>query len=113
MIKIELGKPETKKKEKQNKKKMETSKLLLWISYIIAITLTLLVVICTFAEIECSNIASIIPYSYTEVGAVNVFYLTMNKRLNVPKVLMGIYNDMPNELKKQVDINSLLGNLMN
>lgn len=108
MIKIELSK----KKKKTKRKKMETSKLLLWISYIVAITLTILVIICTFAGIECSNIAGIIPYSYTEVGAVNVFYLTMNKRLNVPKVLMGIYNDMPKELQKQVDINNLLSNLV-
>lgn len=97
----------------KTKKKIETSKLLLIVSYIIAISLTLLVIGCTFLGIECSNIASIIPYSYSEVAAVNVFYLTMNKRLNAPKVLMGIYNDMPDELKEQIDINSLLGNIMN
>jgi len=96
-----------------NKKKTETSKKLLWVSYIIAITLTLIVIICTFLNIECSNIASIIPYSYTEVGAVNIFYLTMNKRLNAPKVVMGLYNDLPDELKEQVDINNLLSNILN
>lgn len=96
-----------------NKKKIETSKKLLWVSYIIAIALTLIVVICTFLNIECSNIASIIPYSYTEVGAVNVFYLTMNKRLNAPKVVMGLYNDLPDNLKEQVDINNLLSNILN
>jgi hypothetical protein len=95
------------------KKRMETSKKLLWISYIIAITLTVIVVICSFMNIECSNITSIIPYSYGEVAAVNVFYLTMNKRLNAPKVLMGIYNDLPDNLKEQIDINSLLSNIMN
>ena len=96
-----------------NKKKIETSKKLLWVSYIIAIALTLIVVICTFLNIECSNITSIIPYSYTEVGAVNVFYLTMNKRLNAPKVVMGLYNDLPDNLKEQVDINNLLSNILN
>ena len=96
-----------------NKRKIETSKKLLWVSYIIAITLTLIVIICTFLNIECSNIASIIPYSYTEVGAVNVFYLTMNKRLNAPKVIMGLYNDLPDNLKEQVDINNLLSNILN
>lgn len=96
-----------------NKRKIETSKKLLWVSYSIAIALTLLVVICTFFNIECGNIASIIPYSYTEVGAVNVFYLTMNKRLNAPKVVMGLYNDLPDNLKEQVDINSLLSNILN
>ena len=70
------------RRKRRKKKKMETSKKLLWISYIIAITLTLIVILCSLLNIECSSIASIIPYSYTEVGAVNVFYLNMNKRLN-------------------------------
>lgn len=100
-------------KEKKNKKKMETSKLLLWISYIVAISLTILVITCTFLNIECSNIASIIPYSFAEVSAVNTFYLVMNKRLNAPKVVMGLYNDLPDELKEQVDINNLLSNILN
>ena len=96
-----------------NKRKTETSKRLLWVSYIIAIALTLIIIICTFLNIECSNIASIIPYSYAEVGAVNVFYLTMNKRLNAPKIVIGLYHDLPDELKEQVDINNLFSNLMN
>lgn len=95
------------------KKKMETSKKLLYVSYFIAITLTIIVVICAFLNIECSNISNIIPYSYGEVAAVNVFYLTMNKRLNAPKVLMGIYQDLPDDLKEQIDINNLLSNIMN
>ena len=98
---------------KEKKKKMETSKKLLWVSYVVAISLTILVIVCTFLNIDCSNIASIIPYSYTEVGAVNAFYLMMNKRLNAPKVVMGLYNDLPDELKEQVDINNLLSNILN
>lgn len=98
---------------KKKKKKMETSKKLLWVSYVVAISLTVLVIVCTFLNVECSNIASIIPYSYTEVGAVNAFYLMMNKRLNAPKVVMGLYNDLPDNLKEQVDINNLLSNILN
>lgn len=97
----------------KTKKRMETSKKVLWISYIMAITLTVIVVACTFLNIECSNITSIIPYSYSEVAAVNVFYLTMNKRLNAPKIVIGIYQDLPDELKEQVDINNLFSTLMN
>ena len=95
------------------KKKIETSKLLLWISYVIAIILTLIIIGCTFLQIECSNIVSIIGYSYAEVAAVNAFYLNMNKRLNVPKITMTIYQDLPQELKDQVDINNLLSNILN
>ena len=94
-------------------KKIETSKKILIISYILAIVLTLLVVICSFAEIECSNITTLAGSAWIEVSAANIFYYTMCKRLNVPKVMMGIYRDLPSELKEQVDINSLISNLMN
>lgn len=96
-----------------NKKKMETSKKILWLSYIIGITLTIIVVICSLFSIECSNITTIASASWLEISASNVFYYTMNKRLNAPKVVMGLYNDLPEELKEQVDINNLLSNILN
>lgn len=95
------------------KKKIETSKKILIISYVLAITLTLFVVICSFTGIECSNITTLAGTAWLEVSASNVFYYTMCKRLNVPKVIMGIYGDLPSELREQVDINNLLSNLMN
>ena len=95
------------------KRKMETSKKILWLSYIIAITLTVIVVVCSLLCIECSNITTLAGSAWLEVSAANIFYYTMNKRLNAPKVVMGIYNDLPENLKEQVDINNLLSNLMN
>ena len=95
------------------KKKIETSKKILAISYILAIALTLIVVICTFVGIECGYITTLAGAAWLEVSASNVFYYTMCKRLNVPKVIMGIYGDLSPELRKQVDINNLLSNLMN
>lgn len=95
------------------KKKTETSKKILIISYVLAIILTLLVVICSFTGIECSNITTLAGAAWLEVSASNVFYYTMCKRLNVPKVIIGIYGDLPSELREQVDINNLLSNLMN
>lgn len=95
------------------KNKIETSKKILAISYILAITLTFIVVVCTFVGIECGYITTLAGAAWLEVSASNVFYYTMCKRLNVPKVIMGIYGDLPSELKEQVDINNLLSNLMN
>lgn len=95
------------------KRKMETSKKILVISYVLAILLTVIVIICTIAGIECGNITTLAGAAWLEVSASNVFYYTMCKRLNVPKVIMGIYGDLPEELKGQVDINNLLSNLMN
>ncbi len=93
--------------------KVETSKKILLISYTVAFILTSIVILCTLLEIECGNITTIASAAWLEISASNIFYYTMCKRLNVPKVVMGIYNDLPVELKKQVDINNLLSNLMN
>lgn len=97
----------------QNKKKMETSKKILWLSYIIGITLTIIVIVCTLLNIECTNITTLAGAAWLEISASNVFYYTMNKRLNAPKIVMGLYNDLPDDLKEQIDINGLFTNLMN
>lgn len=95
------------------KRKMETSKKILWLSYIVGITLTVIVVICSLADIECTNITTLAGAAWLEISASNVFYYTMNKRLNAPKIVMRLYNDLPDELKEQIDINNLFTNLMN
>lgn len=95
------------------KKKTETSKKILAISYILAIFLTFIVVVCTFTNVDCSNITTLAGAAWLEVSASNIFYYTMCKRLNIPKVIMGIYGDLPEKLKDQVDINNLLSSLMN
>lgn len=97
----------------QNKKKMETSKKILWLSYIIGITLTVVVVVCSLMNIECGNITTLASAAWLEISASNIFYYTMNKRLNAPKIVVGLYNDLPDALKEQVDINNLFSNLMN
>lgn len=102
-----------KKKEPINFRRMETSKKILWLSYIIGITLTLIVVICSFANIECSNITTLAGAAWIEISASNVFYYTMNKRLNAPKVVMHLYDELPKDVKDQVDINNLLSNILN
>lgn len=96
-----------------NKKKMETSKKILWLSYIIGITLTIIVIACSLMNIECSNITTLAGAAWLEISASNVFYYTMNKRLNAPKIVVGLYNDLPDDLKKQIDVNNLFMSLMN
>lgn len=94
------------------KKKMETSKKILWLSYIIGIVLTIVVVICSLLNIECSNITTLAGAAWIEISASNVFYYNMNKKLNVPKIVVGLYNDLPDDLKERVDIDNLFSNLM-
>ncbi len=95
------------------KKKMETSKKILWLSYVIGIILTVIVIVCTLLDIECGNITTLAGAAWLEISASNVFYYTMNKRLNAPKIVVGLYNDLPSELKEQIDVNNLFSNLMN
>lgn len=97
----------------KKQRKMETSKKILWLSYIIGITLTIIVIICSLYGIECSNITTLAGAAWLEISASNVFYYTMNKRLNAPKIVIGLYNDLPENLKEQIDINNLFSNLMN
>ena len=103
------------KKLKLNKsnKKMETSKKILWLSYVVTGILTLIVIICSFMNIECNNITTLAGCAWAEVASANIFYYTMNKRLNAPKIVIGLYNDLPDELKEQIDVNGLFSNLMN
>lgn len=102
-----------KRKNKNKNKKMETSKKILWLSYGVAGFLTLIVIICSFMNIECSNITTLAGFAFVEVGSANIFYYTMNKRLNAPKVIMHLYNELPDHLKEQIDINNLFSNLLN
>ena len=113
MIKISIERNKKNKTTKEKRPRMETSKKLVWFSWAVAIILTVIVIICTPLGFDCSNLTTITGYSWAEVAAANIFYYTMIKRLNAPKVIMGLYNDLPKELKEQVDINNLLSSLMN
>lgn len=93
--------------------KMETSKKLLYLNYGILIVLIILVVICTFAGIECSNLTTVASCIAVEVGAATSFYYSMNKKLNLPKVIKRIYDEAPEELRQNLDINQILSNISN
>ena len=93
--------------------KMETSKKLLWLNHVIFYVLIILVVICTFAGIECSNLTTVTSCVAVEVGAATSFYYTMNKKLNLPKIIKRIYDEAPDELRDQMDINQILSNISN
>ena len=93
--------------------KMETSKKLLWLNHVIFYVLIILVIICTFAGIECSNLTTVTSCVAVEVGAATSFYYSMNKKLNLPKIIKRIYDDAPDELRDQMDINQILSNISN
>ena len=94
----------TKKKITKKRKKMETSKILLLISYTITIILTILVVIGTFMAMDISNLTQITALSYGETSCCTVWYYKKAAKENVPKVIASL----PQFFQEQVDVNQLL-----
>ena len=86
------------------KKKMETSKILLLISYTITIILTILVVVGTFMSLDITNLTQITALSYGETSCCTVWYYKKAAKENVPKVIAGL----PQFFQEQVDVNQLL-----
>ena len=87
-------------------KKIETSKKILFISYIVAIILTVIVVIGSFIDYDMTNITTIASLAWGEVAASNIFYFKKAAKENVPKVIASLDKNLQN----QIDINQLLNN---
>lgn len=83
------------------KKKIETSKLIILVSYIISITLTLLVVIGAIVGWDMEYVAQIALISYGEVTASNIWYYKKATREN-------IFKNLPEECLKNLDINEVV-----
>ena len=82
-------------------KRIETSKLILLVSYIVTITLTVIVVIGAFTDNDMGYVTQIALVSYAEVSASNIFYFKKSTREN-------IFKNLPKDYKDQIDINNLL-----
>lgn len=80
---------------------METSKIILLVSYINAISLTLIVIIGTFLNYDMSNVTQITIAAWAEVAACNVWYLKKATREN-------IFKNLPEKYLENVDINNLI-----
>ena len=82
-------------------KRIETSKLILLVSYIVTVTLTVIVVIGAFTDNDMAYVVQIAIASYAEVSASNIFYFKKSTREN-------IFKNLPKEYKEQIDINNLI-----
>lgn len=81
--------------------RLETSKLILYISYINAIALTLIVIIGTFFNFDMANVVQVALASYGEVAVCNAFYLKKATREN-------IFKNLPEKYLESIDINNLI-----
>ena len=81
--------------------KIETSKLILTVSYFISIVLTVIVVIGAFTDKNMEYVVQIALASYVEVSASNVWYYKKATREN-------IFKNLPKKYLENVDINNLI-----
>lgn len=81
--------------------KIETSKLLLLVSYTISLMLTLIVIIGAFTGVSMEYVTQIALASYVELSACNVWYLKKACREN-------IFKNLPEKYLENVDINNLI-----
>lgn len=81
--------------------KVETSKLILTVSYLISIVLTVIVVIGAFTDKNMEYVVQIALASYVEVSASNVWYYKKATREN-------IFKNLPKKYLENVDINNLI-----
>lgn len=81
--------------------RIETSKLILLVSYLISIILTVIVVIGAFTGYDMTHVVQIALASYVELSASNVFYFKKSCREN-------IFKNLPEKYLESIDINNLI-----
>ena len=81
--------------------RIETSKLILLVSYLISIVLTVIVVIGAFKGFNMEYVTQITLVSYAELSASNVFYFKKATREN-------IFKNLPENKLEMIDINNLV-----
>ena len=81
--------------------RIETSKLILLVSYLISIILTVIVVTGAFTGFNMEYVTQITLVSYAELSASNVFYFKKATREN-------IFKNLPEDKLEMIDINNLV-----
>lgn len=81
--------------------RIETSKLILLVSYLISIILTVIVVTGAFTGFNMEYVTQIALVSYAELSASNVFYFKKATREN-------IFKNLPEDKLEMIDINNLV-----
>lgn len=89
------------KKDSQSLKRIETSKLLLLVSYIITASLSIVVIIGAFTGADMEYVVQIALASYAEVSASNIFYFKKSTREN-------IFKNLPEDKLDMIDLNNLI-----
>ena len=87
--------------------KITTSKLILIVSYTVAITLSAIVVYGAFAGRDMTHVAVIAGMAWAEVAAANVWYYKKAEKENIIKIALSLSE----KLKQSIDIGQIIDKL--
>ena len=87
--------------------KITTSKLILIVSYTVAITLSAIVVYGTFTGSDMTHVAVIAGMAWAEVAAANVWYYKKAEKENIIKIALSLSE----KLKQSIDIGQIIDKL--
>lgn len=93
------------------KKKMETSKKILCISYAIGIVLTLLTIITAMRGYDASALVALTGIAYAEISVSNAFYFNKAKKENALKIALGCTDMDRDKAEKLTRIIEVIGNI--
>lgn len=88
---------------------MQTSKKILWISYIIGIVLTIITVIGVFMGFDVMVLGTVTGLSYGEISVSNAFYFNKAKKENALKIAFGCSDLSPEKAEKVARLMEVIG----
>ncbi len=91
---------------------MQTSKKILWISYIIGIVLTIITVIGVFMGFDVMVLGTVTGLSYGEISVSNAFYFNKAKKENVLKIAFGCSDLSPEKAEKVARLMEVIGGIV-
>ncbi len=91
---------------------MQTSKKILWISYIIGIVLTIITVIGVFMGFDVMVLGTVTGLSYGEISVSNAFYFNKAKKENALKIAFGCSDLSPEKAEKVARLMEVLGGIV-
>ncbi len=91
---------------------MQTSKKILWISYIITGVLTAVTFIAAFMGLDVTALTTITVLAWGEVIASNAFYFNKAKKENALKIAFGCSDLSPEKAEKVARLMEVIGGIV-
>ena len=96
---------------RKTKRKTETSKIILFVSYIIGIILTVLTAAGIIAGFDVSPLVTVTGLAYAEIGVSNGFYYNKAKKENAMKIAIGFVESNPEKAEQLAAVVNAIGGI--